>query len=94
MRIGGLPFLNRRYTKLLKSDTHLRKLFFPFIRTSENMMVNTILKVTFLQKPNMKGWSMRICFPLGVCVCVVFLLVGRLENEKNVGPFWGQILKI
>ena len=29
------------------------------------MMVNTISKLTFWQKPNMKGWSMRIFFPLG-----------------------------
>ena len=37
----------------------------------------------------MQGWSMRIFCPWGP----VFLLVGRSENEENVGPFRVHSLK-
>ena len=38
----------------------------------------------------MKGWSMRIFFPLGRSLCTCR---GRLENKENVGPFLGPNLE-
>ena len=60
--IWGLPYLNRRYTKLLKYSTASKS---GFPHENETMMITAMSKVTFRQKPNMKGWSMRIFFPLG-----------------------------
>ena len=62
--LEALEIIRREYGAIiLILETSLYKL--QYILLLGQMIVNMISKVTFLQKPNMKGWSMRIFFPFG-----------------------------